>query len=335
MAATIQDIAKRAGVSPGTVSRILNGKNKENRPTMIQRAALIRDLAAELGYRPNAAARSILSGKFGLVAFVTCGDWGADWFPRSVLHGIHQALEEQHLRLVITEVKADRLTDPKYAPTLVREAAVDGIIVHLDMRYGQSVVDYFESLNLPVVWVNNLMPRRAVYPDDEKAARTLTENLIAEGHKKIGFLRYGEPHVMHYSAAARRDGYRAAMQAAGLHPREWERNYATGDVFGGLDMARDFLRHNKDCTAVVCYELSEAVTLRAAAAEAGRRVPEDVKLVAFHEREVRSHAGIELPTMLIPFYEVGYSAAQMLLRISEGKTKNPASIAVKYGPIMR
>jgi LacI family transcriptional regulator len=335
MAATIQDIAVRAGVSPGTVSRILNGKNKENRPTMIQRAARVRELATELGYRPNAAARSILSGKFGLVAFVTCGDWGADWFPRSVLHGIHQALEEQHLRLVITEVKADRLNDPKYAPTLVREASVDGIIVHLDTRYGQSAIDYFESLNIPVIWVNNLMPRRAVYPDDEPAARMLTEQLIAEGHRKIGYVRFGQEFVAHYSVAARREGYRAAMAAAGLPTREWERDYPGEALFGAEKMAAEFMDVCGDCTAAVCYEVSEAVTLHAAAARCGRRVPEDLKIVAFHEREVRSHTGLEIPTMLIPFYEIGYSAATMLMRISDGKVKNPASVAVEYGPVMR
>jgi DNA-binding LacI/PurR family transcriptional regulator len=333
MSATIEDIARRAGVSPGTVSRVLNGKNKENRPSIAQRAANIRQIAAELGYRPNSAARSILRGRFGLVAFVTCGDWGVDWFPRSLLHGIHQGLEAQGTRLVVHEVKAAKLADPSYVPSLLRESAVDGIIVHLDPRFSASVVPYLEAQNLPVVWTNHPLPRRSVYPDDLSAGEMLTEDLIRQGHKRIGYLAYSvaEPH--HYSLQDRREGYRRAMGKAGLPLADCELPYPGEPLFGAVPMAGEFLKAHPECTAVVCYEIVEAISLCVAALEAGRRVPDDLRVSAFHEREVRSHTGIEVPTLIVPFYEVGMAAADMLHALIEGKQSGPKSVVVPYASV--
>src|SRR5271154_5907221 len=100
---TLEDVAARAGVSPGTVSRVLNGKNKENRPAIAKRSERIRRIALQLGYRPNAAARSISRGRFRAVAFVTCGDIGIDWYPISELNGIHAALDKLEWRLLFNE----------------------------------------------------------------------------------------------------------------------------------------------------------------------------------------------------------------------------------------
>src|SRR5450755_342193 len=115
---TLEDIAARAGVSVGTVSRVLNGKNKENRPAIARRSEKIRRIALQLGYRPNVAARSMLRGTFRAVAFVTCGDLGNDWYPIAALNSIHARLEASQWRLMFNELPASKIGDPKLVPNL-------------------------------------------------------------------------------------------------------------------------------------------------------------------------------------------------------------------------
>jgi LacI family transcriptional regulator len=333
---TIEEIAKQAGVSAGTVSRVLNGKNKEDRPAIARRCARIREIAQTLGYRPNVAARSMLRGRFGLVAFVTCGTIGLDWFPHPMLHGIHGALESADTRLTVNEIAAEKFEDEHFVPLLLRESTVDGMIIHLNPAFSDRIVPFFEGDRVPCAWVNAKRPLRCIYPDDFAGGVFATRDLIARGHKKIAFFnRTGLNESWHFSESDRLAGYRHAMEQAGLEPILYDQGKVPRhELFKQVvDRARRALTAFGDATAVLCYEMEEAIPLWVACSERGIKLPADLDILAFHETPIESETAIPVRTVIVPFKQVGIEAANMMNQMIETGQRELPSIAVPYAEI--
>ena len=219
MPVTLQQIADQAGVTRSQVSRVLNGRYKENRPAIARKADSIRKIAQDLGYRPNLAARSVIVGKFGQVAFVTCGDLGFDWFAPELLHGIHQGLEAGGDSLVINELDGARLSDPENLPRLFRESTVDGMLVNIDAKLPDRTVELFDTLPVPIVLLNEKRETRSVCPDEIEGGRKAAQYLLGRGLKKIGFIYLQHAHrAPHFSRRDRAEGFCQAMDEAGCSP---------------------------------------------------------------------------------------------------------------------
>lgn len=329
---TLQEVAAKAGVSTGTASRVLNGKNKENRPAIARRSEEIRQIALQLGYRPNTAARSITSGRFGAIAFVTCGDPGIDWYPISGLNGIHTAVEKSEWRLVFNELPAAKINNPRIIPQILRESSVDGLIVNLLPIFSEQTVHYFERQHLPCVLWNLKRALRCVYPDEFSGAMLAVKWLAEHGHQRIGYFSRAFPPAPHYSAMDRFAGFEHAMRGARLdaHRRLDLLAPSNAPTLTQVEYADRFLRRFPDLQAVICYEAGEAISLTHAAERLGRRVPEDLEVIAFSERDVRGNTGLPIPTVAIPFQEVGRHAVELLKQMLEHGDRNLPSIAVPY-----
>ncbi len=337
MRVTIEQIAERAGASPGTVSRVLNRRIKENRPAIARRAERIRDIAREMGYRPNLAARSIKSGRFGQVALVTCGDLGFDWFAPSLLHGIHSGLTDIDSRLIVNELAASEFDDPDQLPRLFREAAVDGMLINLDAKLSPRVVDLFDDQPVPAVLLNARRNTRSVYPAEFAGGRLAARHLIGLGFDRIGFFMLGDSAWMpHYSRRDRAEGVAAELDDSGLDPRRrlvgtHHFRLASGE---SRPIAEQFLAKHKDVQAIVCYGIGEAMSLLAAAERMGRRVPDDLHLVVFHFKVAHADMAIPIDTMIVPFKQVGLRAVQLLERITDGGSgRRPDAVEVPYDTI--
>ncbi len=334
-AVTIAEVAKRAGVSAGTVSRVLNGKNKENRPAIAKRSQQIRDIALELGYRPNTAARQMVHGRFGLVGLVSCGDLGRDFLPRLLVHGIHLGLEESATRLLFNELSADRMTDVTYVPRLFRESTVDGLIVHLEPNMGPDITSVFLAQPVPCVFVNNKLPMNSVYPDDLQGAAKAVHHCVSLGHKYIGFFHRPQTGHGHYSCLDRKAGFIAAMEEVGRDPSFHpdftpDQGYIHCRVFD----AEAFLDRFPSVTAVICYEMEEALAMREACIKRGRMPPDALYILAFGEREIRALTGVNVPTLMVPFKAVGEEAALMVASLIGDRTRRTPSVAVPFGDIV-
>ncbi len=329
MAVTIEEIAKRAGVSPGTVSRVLNGLNKENRPAIARRSAKIRQIARELNYRPNHAARQMLRGRFDLIGFLNCGEPGFDWFPHQLLHGIHDTLYARNTRLVVTEIEGKKFNDPTYVPTFLRQATVDGLIVHPGTAETSPVTAFFDGDPLPAVYVNSKFPYQAVHPDDHAMAYDSTVRLIEAGHRNIGFYRPVFPdQPTHYSIQDRVAGFEQAMVKHGLSPHRSTYPQAVYDYFDAMPSALGFLDSHPDLTAALCYDLPQAVALHHAAHLRGYRPPHDFCIVVFYANAFHCNTGIGMATAIIPFYDVGKTTVDMIYQIMEGASGSVPSVKV-------
>lgn len=323
-------IAKRVGVSPGTVSRVLNGLNKENRPAIARRAERIRQVAAELGYRPNAAARSMISGRHGAMAFLACNDAGFDWIPLSLLHGIHAGLAGLGCRLVYDELDRAGFTDPAAWPHLFRESAVDALLVYRDPGVPRDAEQALAGRNIPHVWMNQRSPKPCVHPDEIGGGRLAASRLIAQGCRRIGYFQlFQRPAaIAHYSERDRQKGVAAALAKAGLETHRTLLG-APGYLYHegqALLHAERFLNDFPDVDGIVCYAPEEAVAIQMALPPSRR---DTLRVVVFAERAAASYTGTPVTTLLIPFGEVGRQAVLMARRMIDGETE-PPSIAVAY-----
>ncbi len=343
---SLEEIARRAGVSAGTVSRVLNGKNKENRPTAAKRSHRIRAIATELGYRPNAAARTMSTGRSGNVALITCGTIGFDWLPSPLLHGIHRGLAANGLRMVVSDVPASRFDEAGFVPHLLREAAVDGLLIHAHGQLPQTAMPFFEGQRPPCVWINSQVPYRAVIPDEHSGAERAVEFLASRGHERIGYFwlaDFTEP-PRHYSVAERQAGFLRSMKSHGLatdavHAPAVEGHAASFNrTPERVERAEAYLAAHRDLTAVVAYELEEASALCTAAGRLGMRLPAELEIVAFHPAEIGTEAALPVATVVVPFREVGQHSVEMLIeslplnarRYHHGDAPPPKTLRVPY-----
>lgn len=330
MAATITQIAKAAGVSVGTVSRVLSGKSDSTRPAAARRAEEIRRIAREFNYRPNLAARNIRNGRFGAVAFMSCSDVGADVFELPVLHGIQSALEPLKLRLTMCELSKAAFESPETIPHVFKEASVDGLLIDYLFDVPGRATELIRSSHVPVVWLNRKRELNAVYPDDFAGGQIATRHLIEMGHKKIAFVSYHETDGFnHYSVLDRSDGFASAMFKAGLKPVANE--ITDGFTLGRApERAMRLLSRPDRPTAVVCYEKHEAVAVWVAAAALGIKVPEELSIITFNMDLMRNQTGLPITTLVVPFAEVGHQAVEMLQEAIEGGHDEQAARPIPY-----
>ena len=318
--ATIDEIAEAAGVSRGTVSNILNGKNKEERPSAIRRANQVRELAAQLGYRPNAAARAVRSRRFRNAGLLLAPNDELSGMPEAVWRGIMHTLAEHDMHLVVGDLPIEDDYNAGRLPKLLREWSVDGLLISYYRGIPQGLLSLIHEESVPTVWLNVPWEENSVYPDDHVGAKQATEYLISQGHRRIAYcdlLTYDTFTVPHYSQQYRAEGYQSAMTEAGLPPR-----FIRPDR--GLDCAEcaAFTTHwlesewrkmpAERLTAIVAYEAVEASSLFLAATRCGIAVPQTLSLITFHAKPVVSQ-GVAISTVEIPAYALGVAAVNMLV----------------------
>ena len=330
---TLADVAARARVSVGTVSRILNGKYKEKWPSMVSRSAKIRRIAIKLGYRPNTAARSMSHGRFQAIGFVTCGDYEIDWYPINGLSGIYSVVEDMGWRLLINELPSAKIKDSALLPQLFRESAVDGLIVNLLPMFSRTIA-YFKKLRLPYVLFNVKQKQQCVYPDDFSGAALAVSWLLSRDVWRIGYFCRSCAADIHYSMSDRLAGFQNAMKAANLESHRYLELSPSDDDrhMDVLQRAEFFLRRFPDVQGVICYESEEAVCLTATAKSLGIRVPNQLKVMGFNERVIRGNTGLPIETIEIPFYEVGQQCVKMLHSMIESQDSELPSVAIPYRP---
>jgi LacI family transcriptional regulator len=274
---TLHDIARRMGISHMTVSRALGGG-----PASPRTRERVRRVAASLGYRPNAAARAIVSGRFNCVALLLGRVVGHSHLPEDLLFGVHDALAAAGLQLKLARLPDDILADRQAFPSVLKEWSCDGLLVDYTHDIPPAMAETIETCGLPAIWINALRETDCVRPDDEGMGRLATEHLLALGHRRICYLDCCHAAATlagaHYSARHREAGYRAAMEKAGLPPRVFRPARSSGAAAQAATVRRMLAAAP---AAVVCYSIPAELERRCI--EQGLAVPEAFSLVTFGE----------------------------------------------------
>ncbi|MEU5595878.1 LacI family DNA-binding transcriptional regulator [Streptomyces sp. NPDC020298] len=301
-APTIRDVAERAGVSKSLVSLVLRGSGQV-RPE--KREAVLRAVR-ELGYRPNAAARSLSEQRTRTVG-VLLNDLRNPWYV-DLLDGLNPLLHAAGLHMLLADARLNRrgghdLTGP------FLDLGVDGLVVVGTLPDPDVLTAVAERL--PVVVAG---AREPVLPgvdivagDDEQGARLVTEHLIGLGHRRIA-------HLAGYGAVAelRRRGFEATMREHGLADRA---AVEPGDLTeeGGYRAAVRLLSRPERPTALLAVNDIASVGALSAAGELGLRVPGDVSVTGYDNTSIARLRHVWLTTVDTAPHEVGRRAARCLL----------------------
>jgi DNA-binding LacI/PurR family transcriptional regulator len=287
------------------------------------------DAVRELGYRPNASARTMSTGRFGSAALIQ--PYRSVYLPGDLLLSLTQELEARNMHLSVARLGDESIGDPDYLPKVVREVTADGLLLNVINDIPPAFVEAIRAHRIPTVWINSKQEFDCVHPDDLAGGRLATEFLLSLGHERIAFVktRSATGAVLHYSEADRFKAYEDVMRAAGLTPRRamLSENPASYEQVLADRRAEDaavLLSGPERPTAVVAYELDEALAICYAAARLGLSVPRDLSVVMFHFGGI-TVAPIPLTTVELSIWEVGRQAADLLVsKIAEPEQNFPA-----------
>jgi DNA-binding LacI/PurR family transcriptional regulator len=304
---TIRDVAERAGVSKSLVSLVLRGSDQV-RPE--KRDAVLR-AARELGYRPNAAARSLSEQRTRTVG-VLLNDLRNPWFV-DLLDGLNSLLHANGLQMLLADARLNRRTGQDPADPLL-ELRVDGLVVVGTLPDPAALGGVAERI--PVVLAGSREPAPpgvdVVAGDDERGARLVTEHLISLGHRRIA-------HIAGYGAVGelRRRSFEATMRRHGLAEQVVvEPSDMTEE--GGYRTTVRLLSRPERPTAVFAVNDIAAIGVLSAAEELGLRVPRDVSVVGYDNTSIARLRHVWLTTVDNTSHEVGRRAAHCLLERFEG-----------------
>lgn len=310
--AGIKDIAERLSISPATVSRALNDKPGVS-DSLRQR---VLEVAAELSFTPNLAARSLVGARTLTVAFMVqqqAFPVSSDPFYFVMLPGVERVLAQVGYHVVLTTIgdgaiKADHLR-------VVRERRVDGAIL-AGPDVPTALILSLVQRGLPIVLIDNSLERTAldcVLFDNREGARLAVEHLLWHGRRRVAFA--GGP-VAWLSTRERGDGYRDALREQGLDPIIVHEDATTAQT--GLHAGHKLLDMDEPPDAIFAVNDAMALGIMRAAREVGVRVPEDLAVVGFDDISMAESAHPPLTTVRIAKETMGELAARRLLDLIGG-----------------
>jgi len=324
--ATIYDVARKAGVSPKTVSRVLNGDAPVNEKTR----EAVHAAMAELSYIPSSAARSMRSQKSGLIGMITGaistspGAAEAVGLPEIFLvQGVQRVLAENGMTLLISDTggRADRV--PGLIKTLL-EHRVEGLIYVAEWHQEVDFAGLLRGRHAVLVNCFDSHGTPAVVPDDEGGQHALVGALIARGHRRIAFLTLPERLV---ARGLRLAGYRRALEEAGIaYDDDLVVTAAIMDPAHEFDYLWDALDRvlslDPKPTVICCANDKMAMRVYALLRDRGLKVGEDISVAGYDDyRLITEHLDPALTSAELPYAAMGMRGAEKLMRLIGGTTR--------------
>ena len=315
----LRDVAEAAQVSPTTASFVLNGKTAAISPETQER---VRRAAEELGYRPNAVAKSLRRRETHTIAFVsdvivTTPHAGA------LIQGAQDVAHEHGYMLLL----ANTNNDPELEAQLI-EALLDRQVdaaVYATMFH--RIVEVPPSLKSTPLVLLDARPTSGgatswVVPDEAAGARAAVEHLVELGHRRIGYINDVGGCVASFE---RRDAYRAALAEHGLPVEAALEVAAESETSGGLSAGTELLSRPDRPTAVFCFNDRMASGVYIAAKRLGLDITADLSVVGFDNETLIAEAlDPPLTTVQLPHYEMGAWALRHLIGRLQGTVDTAA-----------
>lgn len=312
MSVTIRDVASQAGVSAMTVSRVINGSPDVNAKTRER----VEQVIAELGYVPNNLARSLWQQTTGTIALVVPDI--ANPFFMLILRGVDSVARQHGYRVLLCNTESDLAREDEYIQDVLARR-IDGLLIIPASDQSRSHLRLVQQHNVPFVLIDRVIEGLkcdAVLGNNVGGGQQLTEHLLAAGHQKIAIL-HGSLDIS--TSRDRLQGYRRALEEAGIAWNPLLAQEASVDVQGGYQAMQRLLSHKERPTAVFAINNLMAVGVVQALREHGLEVPRDMALVCFDDIELASQLFPFLTVMAQPAETFGTVAAQLLLERMHGR----------------
>jgi len=317
MKCTIKDVARKAGVSPSTVSRVISGSARISEETC-QR---IRKIMDELHYQPNLAARSLVSQSANSVGvFLKSNPEESMKHPffSDALRALSVKAVEGEMQLVLS-FSPHVVEDTNTVRRMIASGAV-GAVILLSTQANDPVADYLDRHRIPFVvigqpdrpdehwWVDN---------DNVFAGRMATEHLIKNGHRRIMLLGGNDGYTV---TMLRQQGYEEALRSAVI---QLNPSWIVNDPRAHSDELKSIFRSSDAPTAVLAMDDSWAIWLMGQLNEWGLTVPKDVSLVGFNNSVFSQYTTPPLTSVEIHPYELGLAAMDMMITVLDKEPGMP------------
>ncbi len=325
--AGIIDVARRAGVSPSTVSRSLRGSAKVSAQT---RDRVLR-AAAELRYVPSPAASRLASGRTGAIGVVV--PFAYRWFFTEVLTGLEGPLREAGYDVLLYNV-GDPDRRARFFEAMPMRRRVDAVIA-VASWFSPAEREALHALGVPLAVVGGHVPGfPRVGIDDAAGARTAVRHLLLLGHRDVAMIS-GDPHDAfgRMTTSARRAGFEAALAEAGAPGRPDRVVCEPWGVTGGRRAMEQLLARRRLPTAVFAESDEMALGALQTLRRAGLAVPGRVSLIGFDDHEMAA-AG-DLTTVAQPVRRQGELAARLLVEVLAGGTPDGGEVLLPTRLVVR
>jgi DNA-binding LacI/PurR family transcriptional regulator len=321
--ANLQDVAKRAGVSIATVSKVIS-----NTPYVAEATRQkVLDAIQELGYRPNLAARALSSGKTHIVAVVFPYVYDAlfkDPLVLAILEGVEGVLNAHKYNLLLSTPRlSEDGIDESYF-NLLESGYVDGLIA-IDSVPLASVAQAAQARKLPSVVIGYHSAPLSVRCDDYQGGVLLMEHLLSLGHRQIGIVSV--PGTMNLAVNQRLLGMAEACAAQGIDFAALPVIEGDFSTQGGAQVAERLLSQHPQLSALVCVNDRMALGAIQRLQQVGLRVPEDVSVVGYDNLAQGEFSSPPLTTINQHAATLGQSAAEMLFLALAGHKPAPRVLA--------
>ena len=327
MPTTIRDVASAAGVSPATVSRVLNLKEDVNADMRRRVLAAV----TELGYRRNGPARSLRT-RAAMVLGLIISDITNPFFT-ALVRGVEDCAQLAGYSVVLANADEDVAKEARYLEVAAAEQMAGVLLSPASSK--MTSIDVLMERGIPVVTIDRRLPSAAVDSvtvNNRQAALEAAQHLIRQGCRRVGFV--AGP-LQTSTGRGRLAGYRAALRAAGRTHDPALTAYADFRTEGGYAATRQLLRLPEPPDGLLIANNLMTVGAMQAIAEAGLAVPDEIAVVGFDDVNWATALRPPLSVVTQPTYEIGQVAAEMLLRRIGGEDFAPRRVVLKATLVRR
>ncbi|KAA9000568.1 HTH-type transcriptional regulator GalS [Affinibrenneria salicis] len=314
---TIRDVAKRAGVSVATVSRVLND-SAIARPATRE---LVLQAAADLGYRPNANAQALATQSSDTLGVVVMDV--SDPFFGALVKAVDNVAQRRHKYLLIGNSYHQADKERHAIEVLIRQRC-NALIVHAKALGDDELAAFLDQVP-GMVLINRIIPgyqHRCVGLDNLSGAHMAMRLLLAHGHRRIGYL--GSSHAIE-DEQQRQRGYLQALAEEGITPVDGWRAYGAPSLQGGEAAMVELLSRNLNLSAVFAYNDAMAVGAIAVLKENAISLPQQFSLVGFDDIPIARYASPGLTTVRYPIVSMATLATELALKGAAGLLEPHAS----------
>ncbi len=326
---TIYDVAKKASVSPKTVSRVINAEQSVSTKTK----TLVESAIAALGYSPNTSARSLRTKRSYILAFLY--DNLSPAYVMDLQVGILSICDKAEFNMVIRPCNFTSETLAQDIAALIKRSRVDGLILSPPISDHKELIQYLEEKQIDYVRIapiNTKLKSSYVFANDREAAAEMTDHLISLGHTSIGII-LGD--LSHLAGQERLAGYKNSLKKAELPVNS---NYIEQGDFSfesGESAALKLLTQKQPPTAIfACNDYMAAATMKIAH-KLGLRVPEDVSIAGFDDAPVSKYLWPTLTTVWQPVQQLASQSADLLINKILNQETSTAPLELRCELVIR
>jgi len=329
MAPKIKDIAKQAGVSVTTVSRVLNGEKyvKDDLKARVQK------VIDELDYVPSHIARSLVRKKTNLIGVIV-PDLTSSFYS-TILSSIEETASQNNYNLLVCNIIEDTDKELKYLHVF-KEMRVDGVII-MHEKLTDEIRAYLNKLDIPIVF-SSVRPADqkfiSIIIDDYAAAMEATKYLLELGHSRIGFIGGDMRDVT--SGQSRFLGYRDALSGSGISVSDAYIRFGDYKTMSGYKLTQELLACEPRPTAIFAVSDDMAVGAMNCIHDHKLKVPDDVSVIGFDGSQLTEWVRPQLSSMEQPIQEMGKVTVELLLNLISGEVETPMEdVILKHKLIAR